>query len=319
MTQSPLAWSARITVPAAAVMSFEAVFTDLTDVVSLFEVEESPDGTSLTWCVEGMFADVPPKAEIAARAALVAAAEGLPEPALVVARVPEKDWLTENVASFPPLTAGRFYIYGDHVTAAPPSGTIPLRINAATAFGSGEHASTYGCLLALDGLGRRRVVQRAVAAHGALDMGCGSGILALAMAKLWARGVLAADVDPEAVRVTRVNAARNGVAAAIRALVSEGTGDATVGRNGPYAVITANILARPLRAMSATLARLLVPGGYLILAGLLQKQEALVTTAYRAQGLRLVRRIVRRPWSILVFQRAPRLPAFPFESLGTGP
>ena len=122
-------------------------------------------------------------------------------------------------------------------------------------------------------------------------------------------------LDPVAL-LTELNAiaARNGVGAAIRALVSEGTGDATVGRSGPYAVITANILARPLRAMSATLARLLVPGGYLILAGLLQKQEALVTTAYRAQGLRLVRRIVRRPWSILVFQRA-----FPFESRGTGP
>lgn len=290
-------------------MAFEAVFTGLTDVVSLFEVEESPDGTSLTWCVEGMFTGAPPKGEIAARAAVIAATEGLAEPAVVVARVPEKDWLTENVASFPPLSAGRFYIYGDHVTAAPPAGTIPLRINAATAFGSGEHASTYGCLLALDGLGRRQPVRRAVATHGTLDMGCGSGILALAMAKLWARGVLAADVDPEAVRVTRLNAARNGVGAAIHAVVSEGTGDATVRSNGPYAVICANILARPLRAMSAPLARLLAPGGHLIMAGLLQKQEALVTTAYRAQGLRLVRRIVRRPWSILVFQRA-----FPFES-----
>jgi ribosomal protein L11 methyltransferase len=156
----------------------------------------------------------------------------------------------------------------------------------------------------LDGLARRKSVARAVAAQGALDMGCGSGILALAMAKAWRRPVLAADIDPEAVRVTRANATANGVAGEVAAVLSDGTGDRHIRRSAPYAVITANILARPLRAMSQALTALLAPGGSLILAGLLQRQEAMVLTAYRAQGLRLERRIVRRPWSILVLRKA---------------
>jgi ribosomal protein L11 methyltransferase len=299
-----LAWSAKIVVPAAALPAFEPVFTNLTDVVSLFEVSESAEGVSLTWAVEGLFAGPPPQAEIAARVALAAQAAGMAEPALEIGPVAAKDWLTETVTSFPPLSAGRFYIHGDHVPPPYPAGKLRLRINAATAFGSGEHASTYGCLQALDGLARRKGVARAVGARGTLDMGCGSGILALAMAKAWRRPVLAADIDPEAVRVTRANAAANGVGSEITAILSDGTGDRHIRRSAPYAVITANILARPLRAMSQALTALLAPGGSLILAGLLQRQEAMVLTAYRAQGLRLERRIVRRPWSILVLRKA---------------
>ncbi len=306
------AWSAKIVVPAGTEMAFEPVFAGLTDVVSLYEVEESADGVSLIWAVEGMFDEPPPRAEIAARVALAAGAAGVAEPVLEIAPVAAKDWLTESVASFPPLQAGRFYIHGDHVRGPFPAGALRLRINAATAFGSGEHASTYGCLLALDSLGKRAGTRAALVRSGrpaALDMGCGSGILALAMARQWHVPVLAADIDPEAVRVTRINALANGLAGEVQTLLSDGTGDATIRRGGPYAVITANILARPLRAMSRDLAGLLAPGGHLILAGLLQRQEAMVLTAYRAQGLRLVRRISRRPWSILVLAKsAPYLP-----------
>jgi ribosomal protein L11 methyltransferase len=307
LPDSPTAWSARLTVPAAAALSFEAVFAGLTDVVSLYEVEETADGVSLTWCVEGLFAAAPPRAEIAARAALAAGAAGIPEPPLAFERVPAKDWLTASVAAFPPLAAGRFYIHGDHVPGPYPAGKLHLRVNAATAFGSGEHASTYGCLLALDRLARRAAVRRGLARAGtpaALDMGCGSGILALAMAKAWRRPVLAADIDPEAVRVAHANARANGVAALVRPVLSDGIGDAALRRGAPYAVIAANILARPLRAMSRGLAGLLAPGGALILAGLLQRQEAMVLTAYRAQGLWLHARILRRPWAILVLRRA---------------
>src|SRR5690606_3525222 len=115
----------------------------------------------------------------------------------------------------------------DHIKAPPPASALPIRINAATAFGSGEHGSTFGCLLALDDL-KRRLRLDAPGRFKALDMGTGSGILALAMAKAWRRPVLAADIDPESVRVARLNARKNGVAASVAALMSEGVGGAPV-------------------------------------------------------------------------------------------
>ncbi|TAL00044.1 MAG: 50S ribosomal protein L11 methyltransferase [Rhodospirillaceae bacterium] len=301
-----LAWSAKIVVAGPHAILFEPVFAGLSEVVSLFEDPDDHDNENAVWFVEGLFAAAPPRAELAARIALVAQAAGLAEPALTIARVPSKDWLTENVASFKPLTAGRYYVHGDHVPGPYPPGKVRLRVNAATAFGSGEHASTYGCLLALDGLARRRATATILAGSGrmaALDMGCGSGILALAMAMTWPVSVLAADIDPEAVRVTRFNGHANGASARLRAVLADGCGAASIRRNGPYGLITANILARPLRHMARDLSRLLAPGGHLILAGLLQRQEPMVLTAYRSQGLRLARRIALKPWSILVMRR----------------
>jgi len=301
-----VAWSAKVVTDVESAPVFEAAFEGLSDVVSMYEDPDAKDQDGAPWWVEGLFAEAPPKAEIAARLALIAQSSGLPEPELIIARIPSKDWLTENVASFKPLTAGRYYVHGDHIPGPYPAGKVRLCVNAATAFGSGEHASTYGCLQALDRLARRHAVGARLARSGkpaALDMGCGSGILALAMAKTWPVQVLAADIDPEAVRVTRYNTHLNGLSSRVRALLTDGCAAADVRRHGPYALITANILARPLCHMARDLACLVAPGGHLILAGLLQRQEAMVLAAYRAQGLRLVHRIVRKPWSILVLRR----------------
>jgi len=294
-----VSWSVRLVVDVAHMDAFEQAFVDLCEVVSLHEVK---DGDGKLWCVEGLFAAPPPRAEIAGRVSVVASALGVAEPAIEVVKLEARDWLSENVAAFPPLKAARFYVYGDHIKDPPPPAVLPIRINAATAFGSGEHGSTFGCLLALDWL-RRHVKLNAPGRFKALDMGTGSGILALAMAKAWKKPVLAADIDPESVRVTRLNAHKNGVAALVPALMSEGVGDARVRAEGPYRLITANILARPLCAMAAGLTRLLLPGGWLILSGILDRQEAMVTTAYRGQGLKLVRRYRLKPWSTLVFRR----------------
>ena len=301
-----LAWSAKIIVPGPRAMAFESVFDGLSDVVSLYEDLAYADQDDAPWWVEGLFAGAPPKAELESRAALVARSLGLSEPDFIVARVPAKDWLSESVASFKPLTAGRYYIHGDHVPPPYPPGKIHLCVNAATAFGSGEHASTYGCLLALDALARKKSATTLLARCGqpaVLDMGCGSGILSMAMAKTWPVKVLGADIDPEAARVTHFNARVNGLSARVRAVLTDGPSIGAVQRNGPYGIITANILARPLCAMARNLARQLAPGGTLILAGLLQRQEAMVLAAYRAQGLCLTRRIVRAPWSILALER----------------
>src|SRR4051812_38441383 len=219
-TQSEIgaAWSARVIVAAEHMDAFERAFEGVAGVVSLYEWDEN--AKPVLWAVEGMFNAAPPRADLAARIALAAGALGIAAPELAIAKVPAKDWLTETVTSFPPLQAGRYYIHGDHVKGPFPPGAVRLVVNAATAFGSGQHASTMGCLLALDGIFRRQAQngifrRQAQMSHRAivgLDMGCGTGILGMAAAKTRRVRVLCADIDPEAVRVTRYNARKNGLA-----------------------------------------------------------------------------------------------------------
>ncbi|MHB1206304.1 MAG: 50S ribosomal protein L11 methyltransferase [Rhodospirillaceae bacterium] len=286
-------WSARVVVPFELTEPFEQAFIGLAGVVSLYEFSE--DGK--LWAVEGQFAEAPSRNELASRIALAAATAGIAEPELRIVAVPASDWLTVNIASFPALHAGRFFIHGDHIKGPFPPGMIRLEVNAATAFGSGEHESTRGCLLALDHLRKR------IPCGAALDMGCGTGILAMAMAKAWHTPVLAADIDPEAVRVTRLNVGRNGVAGLVTTVLSEGCGQRQIRKSAAYDIITANILARPLVHMSRDLTRRLKPGGRLIMAGLLTKHESMVLGAYRAQGLRLSGRIRLKAWSTLILER----------------
>lgn len=288
------AWSAKVTVATEHADAFESAFSGLAQVVSLYEA--TPDGHF--WTVEGTFDAAPPRAALAERIALAATSLGVPEPALEIEKVPQQDWLSANVAAFPPLRAGRFYIHGDHVAGPFPPGAIRVMVNAATAFGSGHHSSTLGCLQAIDALARRRkTVGRA------LDMGAGTAILAIAIAKAWRVPVVAADIDPVAVKVSRFNAHRNGVTPLIHAVLSEGCGQRDVKARGPYDVITANILARPLAAMSADLSALLAPGGHLILAGFLRHNEQMVLNPYRLHGLRLVERYRLTPWTTLVLRK----------------
>lgn len=294
------AWSARVIVTAEHMDAFERAFENIAGVVSLYEWDESKK--PILWAVEGMFDTAPPRAELAARIALAAGALGIATPELEIAKVPSKDWLTETIASFPPLRAGRYYIHGDHIKGPFPVGAVRLTINAATAFGSGQHASTMGCLLALDGVFRSHPPARRRGVVG-LDMGCGTGILGMAAAKTRRLRVLCADIDPEAVRVTRYNAAKNRLSALIPAVMSDGCGDRAIRRHAPYQFITANILARPLNRMAADLSALLAPGGHVILAGFVRRDEAMVLTAYLRQGLKLVRRIRLAPWTTLVLRK----------------
>jgi ribosomal protein L11 methyltransferase len=303
-----LFWAVRLECPFGDCDIFEGALADIAVAVSSYEVDEHARPDPI-WGVEGLFGEEPVPAEIAARVALAATAAGRPEPAVRIERIAPRDWLKESYASFKPIAAGRFYVFGDHIQAPPPSGVVPLRINAATAFGSGEHESTYGCLLALDRLRRRTAHARLVRGLGGramLDLGCGSGILAMAMAKAWRVPVIAADNDPEAVRVTLSNVRRNREGAFVSAVLSDGLSARALQRGGPFALITANILARPLCRFAARLAARIAPGGYLVLAGLLCRQEAMVLAAYRRQGLALARRIALNGWSTLILARRAR-------------
>lgn len=250
------------------------------------------------WLVEAMHMGPPNRADLAARLAMLATAMGIDAPEAVCEPMPDRDWLAHVFDGFPPIRAGRFYVHGSHHEDPPPLGTVPIHVDAATAFGSGEHESTYGCLTALDWMGRRRMTPRRV-----LDMGCGTAILGMAAAKLWHVPCVAVDIDAESVRVAKYNARRNGVADLMRCGVSNGYRSPLVRDGAPYDLIFANIFARPLVSLAPALARHLAPGGICILAGMLQRQANLVEHAHRAQGLRRLRRMPFGEWMTLVLQK----------------
>ena len=255
---------------------------------------ETANGTA--WLVEGISAAPFAGAELDTALALAWAGRG-PPPKPIFDRLPPRDWVRENQESFPPRLIRRYFVYGSHQRRRPPSGTIGLLIDAATAFGTGEHASTEGCLVALDQLSRKRRF------HRVLDMGTGTGILAIAAGKTFARDVLAVDVDGGAVRVARENVRRNGVSAGVTALWSRGYVSREIRRRRPYDLVLANILARPLARMAVDLRRVLAPGGVAVLAGLIESQAPYVLAAHRAQRLSLVTRGTIDGWCALVIQR----------------
>lgn len=215
-------------------------------------------------------------------------------PEITSRALPQKDWVHAVYQGFSPLTLGCFYVYGSHSQEAPPEEFLPLKVDAATAFGSGHHESTEGCLRALTLLSDEHSFQNP------LDMGCGSGILSLAMARLWNVSVLACDNDPEAVRVTTYNAALNGLSSLITAQVSEGF-ESIPGKT--FDVITANILAGPLCQMAPDAVRALKSEGIVILSGLLQTQAQTVIEAYQKAGAQLYKRLNVGEWSTLIMQR----------------
>lgn len=282
-------WAVTLEVPKEAGAVFAAAVAEQAGTFSWFDSADSA-----AWRFELLEPERPDRAALETRLALAAAAAGIARPALAIARLPDKDWLAENRGQFPPLSVGRFFIHGTYFQGRVPAGRIGLALDAGLAFGSGTHESTRGCLLAIDGLARGRRF------HRPLDLGCGSGILALAIARRWGVPTVAADIDPVAVAVARANARRNGVARLVRPVVSDGLRARALRRSGPYDLIVANILARPLARLAPQMARLSARRGVVVLSGILAEQAAGVAAAYRAEGLAVRRRIQLGPWSTLV-------------------
>lgn len=210
--------------------------------------------------------------------------------------LPEIDWVAENQRSFVPFAVGPFWVHPSHAADGMPAGLLPIEIDAGLAFGTGTHATTRGCLEVLAALDPAETVN-------AVDVGCGSGILAIAMAKLWQRPVLGGDNDPDAVAVARENAARNGVAPLCRFHHAVGLDAPALADAAPYDLIVANILAGPLVHLAPAIGRAAARRATIILSGLLATQAPRVTTAYATQGIVLKRRLIRGDWATLILQK----------------
>ncbi len=302
MPDALASWCVAVTVPRAHVdVCVDALLEDV-GAVSSFGEEDDP-----AWLIEGFAAAKPDRVALQVKLGLLAGALGFPEPVVTVTPVPATDWLAASFAAFPPLTVGLFRIQGSHITDPPPPGRLTLRVDAATAFGSGEHPTTEGCLIAIDRLAKR-VRRGGFWPARMLDMGAGTGILAMAAALRLPGGVrvLACDLDAESARVARVNARVNRLAGRVTVRAGDGYRPAAVAKAGPYGLIVSNILAGPLSAMAPALARHLAPGGHAILSGLLEHQERQVLAAHRAQGLHLTGRVVRGRWPTLVLKKTTR-------------
>jgi ribosomal protein L11 methyltransferase len=275
---------------ASAVLS---LLDDLAGAVSAFEIAPQE------WRVEA-YPPLPTLTPaLSAQLALAAAAKQGTLVEISEEKLPDRDWLAENQLAFPPLRIGRFFIYGSHYSGAVPSSAIRIMLDAATAFGTGEHPSTRACLMALEGLAKGRRFRCP------LDIGAGTGILSIAAAKLLQRRVLASDIDCRAVRVARHNIGRNAVPNMVRVHRAAGYRDRTI-RKSRYDLILSNILARPLALMARDLAGALAPGGRAVLSGLLRRQESIVLAPHRGCGIVLERRLVIDGWSTLVLRARSR-------------
>ena len=214
---------------------------------------------------------------------------------ITVAPLPDQDWIRLSQEGLPPVRAGRFFVYGAHDAGTVPHGVLPMKIEAGLAFGTGHHETTALCLGVLSDLAKKRTFRNV------LDLGCGTGLLAIGAAMLWKRPVLASDIDPVAVEVTRENSKANGTGALVRAVTADGLTSPVLSRGAPYDLLIANILAGPLTQLAPAIQKALAPGATLVLSGLLNNQEKLVTGFYT--NLRLVARRRMNAWSALVFQR----------------
>jgi ribosomal protein L11 methyltransferase len=265
----------------------ERAFEDDGNPVSVLEVDEARDIHEVS-----LYADSIDEAEASRRinAALGSDRFGL---ALQIERLPDIDWVTHSLEGLSSVRAGRFLVHGSHEPPEAGGGVIPILIDAGLAFGTGHHGTTAGCLEMIS------TVVRNERPRNALDVGTGSAVLAIAIAKLGPVRVLATDIDPIATKVARDNVRRNGAASRVKCETAAGLRHASIRRGAAYNLIVANILARPLMQMAPEIAANLAAGGSVILSGILASQRQRVLASYRIQRLFHVKTLWRHGWVTL--------------------
>lgn len=259
---------------------------------SAFEVENRAEGSP--WAVEVYFGEEPDEEMVRELVAVIA-----PEAAraAVFSTLDRKDWVAASLDGLSPVAIGPFLVHGSHDRAGVGPNRIGIEIEAALAFGTGHHGTTKGCLAAIVAFGKRRRP-----AH-TLDVGTGTGVLAMAAARRFHTPVLASDIDRVAVTTARTNARANHAAAHIHFLHAPGLGNGAFRRGGPYDLILANILLAPLKLIARPLAGLVAPGGTVVLSGLLPSHANAALAAYRAQGFSLMRKRTIEGWVTLELTR----------------
>jgi len=264
------------------------VFFDSEAAVAAFE---RPDGC---WDVSAHFAGAPDEAllrQLVTNAAGVAVAD-----TIAFDTVEAKDWVKASLDDLVPVPAGRFVVHGAHDRDRVPSNKLGIEIEAALAFGTGHHGTTRGCLLLLDH------VLKAHRPSRVLDLGTGTGVLAIAAAKATRRTILASDIDAPSVGVARDNARLNGTGRRVQAIRATGFSAPDFARRGPFGLVLANILANPLRQLAGPMSLHLAPGAFVILSGLLNHQAGAVIAAYRARGLVPLHHLRIEGWSSLLLR-----------------
>lgn len=256
--------------------------------VGILEVE---DGSGI-WEVGGYFTGKPDEAGLALLAAIHGARP------FAVSRLEDRDWVAQVRRELSPVAAGRFIVHGGHDRDSIPLNREGLEIEAAMAFGTGHHGTTRGCLLALERLIRKGLVPGSVA-----DIGCGTGVLAMAARRAWHGRVIASDIDPVAVRTAQANMRANRIGAAVPVVTAAGFRNPAIRDFAPFGLVFANILARPLCQLAPDMARHTGPGSVLILSGILTRQARRVEAVYEGNGFVRADRIVLGEWVTLVMRR----------------
>ena len=273
--------------------AFESAF-DEADSTTIQEIEKGENKGK--WDFTAFYENKPDLAKIDVALRLLADSYGMTPPSYKAEEIENKNWLLENVKQLQPITAGRFYVYGSHITNPQvPDGLIPLQVDATTAFGSGKHFTTKSCLLMFD-----KLMSAGFMPDTVLDMGCGTGILAIAAAKALNKKVLAVDIDEEAVRVARNTIQANNAADLVYAEAGDGYAEGSPVGDKTFDLIFQNILAGPLVDMAGDLCNHLKPKGKAILSGLLQTQADWVIQAHTAVGLVLEEKFDLDEWSTLI-------------------
>ena len=275
--------------PEKAVLDFETALEEYAGAILTRPIEK---GSHIgQWEIQLIFETEPDHEQIRKILKSSAEKQHIKAPILRLKKLPDINWLEASYRGFPPIEVGKYYIYGSHITDTPPADKIALKIDAATAFGTGEHQTTHGCLQALTDLTNPPKT--------VLDVGCGSGILAMAFAKTYHQAVDAVDIDPESVRVTQENIQNNGLEKLVSVWQSDGYKKVTK----QYDLIFCNILAKPLIDMAKDLVRHLNKNGIAILSGFLLNQENWVQKAHEDAALTLVRTYRINGWSTLVMKK----------------
>jgi ribosomal protein L11 methyltransferase len=253
------------------------------------------DAETGTWVFEATCDETP---DVAAFAALAEALFGGALDFTVEPIDPSVNWVAKSLEGLKPVVAGGFYVYGSHDEATVPTvGVTPILVDAAQAFGTGHHETTAGCLEAIDRVLKKRQFRSMI------DVGTGTGLLAIALAKRTRRPIIASDIDPVAVVTTDENARLNGVATFIRGIEAVGLDHPEITKAGPYDLIVANILVGPLVALAPDMRKAAAHGATIILSGILNTQVPRIVAAYHAQGIVVAEKLLKSEWATLILTR----------------